>query len=240
MLDRNNPKTLYQQLKDILLEDIESGKLEPSERIPSENELSDTYGVSRMTARSVLVDLTREGRLYRVPGKGTFVAEKIVASSTAYVDIRDQLEQKGYEVRTKMVSCGIEQCGETVAKHLGIRPLDNVFKIRRIRWAKDFPISIHTSYIAPKYSQSLTPELLEQEQLCVLLNRCCGLQRKRVVETLESVGASEEESSLLEVPKGHPLLLLKDVIYGGDDKPYEYTKVIFRGDKLKLQLTFEE
>ena len=240
MLDRNNPKTLYQQLKDILLGEIGSGKLEPNERVPSENELSDAYGVSRMTARAVLVDLAREGWLYRVPGKGTFVADKIVASSTAYVGIREQLEQKGYEVRTKTIDCGSERCSDVVAKHMRLHPGDEIFKIKRIRWVKDFPISIHTSYVAPEYSQVITPKLLEHEQLCVLLSRYYQLYRKRVVETLESVAASSDEAALLEVAKGHPLLLLKDVLYAEDDKPYEYTKVVFRGDKLKIQLIYGE
>ena len=57
MLERNTPKPLYQQLKDILMDEIEAGKWEPNEKIPSENELSSLYGLSRMTARAVVSDL---------------------------------------------------------------------------------------------------------------------------------------------------------------------------------------
>ena len=74
MLDRNNPKPLYQQLRDVLVDAIDSGRWGPNDKIPSENELSVTYGLSRMTVRSVITDLVREGLLYRVQGKGTFVA----------------------------------------------------------------------------------------------------------------------------------------------------------------------
>lgn len=91
----------------------------------------------------------------------------------------------------------------------------------------------------PGYSSKLTPELLEREQFCVLLNQNDGLQRKKVSETLESVLASEEEASLLGVEKGHPLLLLRDVLYSDLDEPYEYTKVVFRGDKIKIRLQYE-
>ena len=77
MLDRNDPKPLHQQLREILEDAIESGKWGPDEKIPSENELSSMYGLSRMTVRSVLTELVREGWLYRVQGKGTFVSEKI-------------------------------------------------------------------------------------------------------------------------------------------------------------------
>ena len=73
MLEKNSPKPLYQQLKDILVDAIDSEKWKANEKIPSENELSSIYGLSRMTVRSVLTDLVKEGLLYRVQGKGTFV-----------------------------------------------------------------------------------------------------------------------------------------------------------------------
>jgi GntR family transcriptional regulator len=85
----------------------------------------------------------------------------------------------------------------------------------------------------------LTKENLEKEQLCVILNEEYGLQRKRVDETLESVSASSEEAKLLNTKKDRPLLLLRDVIYSSDGLPFEYTKVIFKGDKIKIKLTYE-
>lgn len=66
MLERNNPKPLYQQLHDILVDAIDSGTWGPNEKIPSENNLSTTYGLSRMTVRAVLTDMVKEGLLYRV------------------------------------------------------------------------------------------------------------------------------------------------------------------------------
>ena len=105
MLEKNSPKPLYQQLKDILVDAIDSEKWKANEKIPSENELSSIYGLSRMTVRSVLTDLVKEGLLYRVQGKGTFVAEKIVTVSPSYIGIREQLEKMGYEVETRIVEC---------------------------------------------------------------------------------------------------------------------------------------
>lgn len=239
MLDRNNPKPLYQQLRDILVDAIDSGKWVPNEKIPSENELSVEYGLSRMTVRSVLTDLVKEGLLYRVQGKGTFVAEKIVTLSPAYIGIREQLEQMGYEVVTRIIECETITCGATVAKHLNIMTGTPVFMIKRVRYIKGVPISIHISYIGSQYSSGLTTEMLEKEQLCVLLSQNYGLHRKRVSETLESILASDEEAELLNVEKGHPLLLLKDVLYSNSDAPYEFTKVVFRGDKVKIRLQYD-
>ncbi|EOT28755.1 hypothetical protein C805_00276 [Eubacterium sp. 14-2] len=239
MLDRNNPKPLYQQLMDILIDAIDSGKWEANKKIPSENELSATYGLSRMTVRSVLTDLVKEGRLYRVQGIGTFVAEKIETFSPSYIGIREQLEKMGYEVATKIIECGIEPCSATVAKHLKLPKEAPVFKIKRVRCIKGGPISIHISYVNSSYSKTLTPEALEKEQLCILLNQNYGIKRKKALETLESVQASEGEAALLDVEKGYPLLLLKDILYSETDEPYEYTKVVFRGDKIKIRLQYE-
>lgn len=239
-LDRNNPKPLYQQFRDIVEQDIDSGKWEPNDKIPSENQLSAKYGLSRMTVRSVLLDLVKEGKLYRVQGKGTYVAEqKIEALSLYYVGIREQLEQMGYEVSTKTIECGLVPSDSNVARHLKLEEGTPVFRIKRVRSIKKGPVSIHVSYIPQKYSAGLTPEILEQEQLCVLLNQNFGLQRKKVTEILESVAADEEEARLLNIEKGHPLLMLKDEQFSEEEAPYEYTKVVFRGDRFKIRLNYE-
>ena len=239
-LNRNNPKTLYQQLLEVVEGKINSGEWKPNEKIPSENQLSSQYGLSRMTVRAVLQDLVKEEKLYRVQGKGTFVVEqKIEAQSLYYVGVREQLEQMGYEVTTKTIECKMVKSDRNVARHLNLEEGEPVFMVKRLRSIKDGPISIHISYIPQRYSQGLTPELVEKEQLCVLMNQNFGLQRKRVSETLESVAADKEEASLLQVEKGHPLLLLKDELFSEEGNPYEYTKVVFRGDKFKIRLNFD-
>ena len=123
MLDRNNPKPLYAQLEDILRASIVNGEWEVNHAIPSENELSKTYGLSRMTVRSVITLLVKEGLLYRVQGKGTFVSQpKIATRSPAYMGVREQLEQMGYEIRTKLVKKEIIPATVHVAAMLGILP----------------------------------------------------------------------------------------------------------------------
>ncbi len=239
MLERNNPKPLYQQLRDILVDAIDSGKWGPNEKIPSENNLSTTYGLSRMTVRAVLTDMVKEGLLYRVQGKGTFVAEKIVTLSPSYIGIREQLERMGYEVTTRIVECGLAPCTDSVAKALNIPGGTSLFQIKRVRYIKGEPLSIHISHVNPMYSEKLTPEALEKEQLCILLSEHYGINKKQVDETLESVVASGEEAELLNVEKGHPLLLLRDILYGENGSPYEYTKVVFRGDKIKIKLHYD-
>ena len=171
MLERNNPKTLYQQLRDVLVDSIESETWGVNERIPSENKLSEIYGLSRMTVRAVISDLVKEGMLYRVQGKGTFVADKIVTLSPTYIGIREQLEKMGYEVKTRIIECDIVPSTHTIAQSLHLEVGTPVFMMKRVRYIKGGPISLHISYVNAEYSEKLTKEKLEKEQLCVLLNQ---------------------------------------------------------------------
>lgn len=239
-LQREHPKPLYQQLEEIIREKIENEEWKPNTAIPSENELSKIYGISRMTARSVITQFVREGKLYRVQGKGTFVSEpKITTSSLSYMGIREQLERMGYQTKTKLLEVKRVPCNERIAKKLELSQDSEVYVIERIRYIKDVPLSIHTSYIPAEYCNNLEDMDLEGEQLCVILDKEYGLKRSKVIETLESSLATEREAMMLSVKTRFPLLMLEDIIYNSHGKPFEYTKVLFRGDKIKIKFQYD-
>lgn len=240
MLDRNNPKPLYAQLEDLLRTSIMNGEWQANHAIPSENELSKRYGLSRMTVRSVITMLVKEGLLYRVQGKGTFVAEpKIATRSPAYMGVREQLEQMGYEIKTRLVRFEKVPASNNIAAALGIAPGDMVTFIERIRSTRGVPISLHRSYIPVALCPNLEEADLEGEQLCVIIERQFGYKPASVSESLESVPASAEEAELMQIDRGYPILMLEDVNKAADGTIFEYTKVLFRGDKVKLHFEYE-
>lgn len=235
MLDRNSPIPLYAQLEEILREAIFTGQWISNEIIPSEYELSKTYGLSRMTVRSVLNTLTQEGLLYRVQGKGTFVAEpKISAHSPFYLGIREQLELQGYKTMTVLENCFYISPSSRIRNILKIDSRTEVLFIQRVRFANGTPVSIHNSYIPKHFCPNIEHARLETEQLCNILKDDYNLKPAKVSETLESVLATHEEAKLLGIEAGHPLLLLTDLSQTVSGVIYEYTKIIFRGDKIKL------
>ncbi len=239
MLDRGSAKPLHMQMEELIREHVETGVWVPGSLIPSENELSHQYGISRMTVRSVVTRLVQEGMLFRIPGKGTFVAEqKIEAKSLSYEGIREQLERLGYEVTTKLLSVQKNRGNKDVRSKLKLEDNAQVYVVRRLRAVKDMPLSLHTSYIPVILAPQLEKLNLVDEQLCSILSRSYGLNRERIFEELESVAATEEEATLLNIQPGHPLLLLQDTIVDPNGVPFEYAKVVFRGDKIKLKLEF--
>lgn len=240
IIERDNPKPLYVQLEELIRNNIENGNWKPQTSIPSESELSREYDLSRMTIRSACQNLVQEGVLYRVPGKGTFVSEpKIMTESLAYMGFREQLERMGYEIKTKLLSSKVIKVTRKVAQKLETEENTSVMLIERMRYIKGEPISLHYSYIPIDLCSGLNEHDLVKEQLCVILKEEYDLKPQRIQETLESVRASEKESKLFKVEEGYPLLILEDVLHNQKNFPYEYSKVVFRGDKVKLKYEFQ-
>ena len=239
MLNRESPKTLSAQLEEEVRGNLASGRWPAGSAIPSENELSRIYGISRMTARNVITKFVQEESLLRIPGKGTFVAEpKIEAKSLSYAGIREQLEQMGYEVTTQMLGITRKKGTPRLCERFGLPQDSRFYVLRRLRFIKGEPLSIHTSYIPVAYCPHLEKQELSGEQLCHVLSRSYGLNRSHTRETLESVAARRDEAKLLDIPEGHPLLLLHDTIRDESGRTFEYASVLFRGEKIKLTLDF--
>ncbi|MCV7225109.1 GntR family transcriptional regulator [Mycolicibacterium komossense] len=238
-IDRNSAIPLYVQLSDLIRERIKRGEWVPDQKIPSENELNQLYGISRMTARQVLSKLVDEGLLFRVQGKGTFVAHrKISTQSPSYRGIREQLEQQGYATSTEILGAALVDADARSAEQLGLPVGTPVYSIRRLRRVDGAPISLHESFVP----QSLAPGVIDHdlvgEQLCTVLDRDFGLRMAEVSETLEAATASKSQAKLFGNQPGAPLLLLEQRIAAPDGHPFEFTRIHFRGDVIRLQFHY--
>ena len=241
-LDRNSATPLYIQLKNIIRTKISSDEWSPDSPIPSENELCSIYGISRMTARSVITQLVAEGLLYRIPGKGTYVSEsKIEITGLSYTGLRSQLEAQGKHVTTSLLTSEQEPAGAYIAKKLHIGADEKVYKIERVRYIDDtVPVCYYKTFIPAALCPGLEEKDLEGEQLCKILGADYALNRSKVIETLESYIADGPKAEVLNIPPGFPLLLLQDKIATNSNVVFEYTRVYFRGDKIKLRFEYNE
>jgi len=240
MLDRQSSLPLHTQFETIMREKIEDEEWSVNACIPSENELSRIYGISRMTVRAVLNRLVDAGLLYRSQGKGTFVAEpKIVSSPLIRYGIREQLEQMGYETSTKLISIEKAPASVRVSRTLSIERESEVCIVKRLRYVKGEPLSFHVSYVPSVYFPNLDAQDLEHNQMCNIIEKNYSYPIQRRIETLEATSADPEAAWLLSVKPSSPLLLLENKVYTDNDLLLEYSRVIFRGDKIKIKMEYQ-
>lgn len=240
VLNRESSVPLYAQLEEILRAKIAGGEWQPNQRIPSENELNKIYGLSRMTARGVLTKLVNEGVLFRVPGKGTFLSPgKFEAISPAYRGVREQLEAMGYQTTTYVLGMGLEDPAPKVRDKLKLADGAQVYAIHRLRAVQSNPISLHHSFVPAALAPGLDGYDTGNEQLCVILETNYGLAMKQVEEHLEATAASGTEAEHLGMRRGQPVLLLEDVIRDDDGVAFEYSTIVFRGDRVRLGFDYK-
>ena len=153
-------KPMYQQLKDLIIGRISSGELRPADRVPSENELVEAMNVSRMTANRALRELTDEGYVRRVAGRGTFVADFRAGSHVLEVqNIADEIELRGHEHTCDVLRQSLQHARGAVARALHVEQGIDVFHVLLVHYENGTPIQLEDRHIIAEFA----PDCLEQD-----------------------------------------------------------------------------
>src|SRR3954470_16697152 len=140
-IDHHSPVPKYSQLREILLDLVET-ELDEDQSIPSERELSARFGLSRMTVRQAVDHLVSEGRLYRVQGKGTFVARPKIDMPLRLTSFTEDMRSRGMTPGARDLGRRVVPATAAVARELGLEIGAAVFVIERLRTADGVPMAL--------------------------------------------------------------------------------------------------
>lgn len=233
-VNKYNSVPIYQQIKEMLVQDINSGKLRPHTKVPSEYELSRLYEVSRMTINKVMSELTREGLLYRRQGKGTFVSQKKMDHwFFRAASFKEDMIQRGLEPKTVVLEKKIVAPSPEVIKKLEIKSSDKVIFVKRLRYANNEPIMLESRFLNYTYCKRILDEPLETESIHNLLIQKYDLPLTKATQYLEAVKINFEESKYFDIQPGEPGFLLSRVTFTAS-RPITWVKYIYRGDRYRF------
>jgi GntR family transcriptional regulator len=229
---RKSPLPRYYQLKEIMREKIRNSEWLAGDLIPSERELGEQYGISRMTARQAITELVNEGLFYREQGKGTFVSRhKITQQLKHLTGFTEDIAARGQRPGTKVISVEICPAEESIAEKLRVKPGDRILRLRRLRLADEEPLAIETSHLYFPGCERLLEEDLEHQSLYRTLENKYGLPLMEAEQELEAGLAGDEEAAILNIPVGSPVLFTRRTTYTDRDRPIEYAKSVYCGSK---------
>lgn len=228
----------YLQLMEILKDQISQNMWKPGDQISGEQELCETYGISRTVVRQALRELEFEGIINRRKGKGTFVSipkinEGLIQKLTGFY--QDMIE-RGHTPGTKVLHQRTVGANEKIAKFLEIKPGSKVIDIQRLRFIDKEPIQLVTTYIPYALCPDLISVDLTHGSLYNYLEEAYGIFLARGRRYIESVLCNEIEATLLEIEKGAPLLMLDSVSYAENGQPVEYYHALHRGDRSRFEV----
>ncbi|WP_069804058.1 GntR family transcriptional regulator [Thermogemmatispora onikobensis] len=234
------PTPLYHQLKQILRGGIERGVYRPGDRLPTEQELMQTYGVSRITVRQALNELEDEGLVVRRHGKGTYVAEQRVEQSLVRLtDFVEDMELAGLEPSSRVLAFQREAASRAVASALGLREGEEVMRLDRLRLANGRPMAFDVTWLPMRFGVLLPEEELDRETIYHLLESRYGIPIEAGTFEITAANATPEQAHLLEVPVGAALLLIRRLSCTGGNAPIYIQERYYRPDRVSYRLCLQ-
>lgn len=221
----------YKQLKNKIMDDIESGKLSSGDKLPSERELADLYGISRMTARHTLSVLEREGVVERRVGAGTFITnKKIEMDFITFNSFTKNMLGKGLTPRTQLLSVRKDQARPSLARKLKVPEGEDVIVFKRLRLVDDTPVAIEESFIPYLFCPGIEEHIADNTSLYQVLEDMYGIVLVKAKEYMQVTFSDDAESKLLRIKSESPCILLEAVAFDKTGREIEFSKSITRSD----------
>jgi GntR family transcriptional regulator len=234
-VDRNARLPLYHQLYEILHDKILLRNLKPGDRLPTEADLVDTYGVSRITVRKVLDMLVKEGLIYRQAGRGTFVAHATLEQGLSHIiSFTEDMQRRGFAVTTRVLFSGLVPATDHIAEKLNIAPGEELARLERLRLADGEPMCIEDSRFVHKYCPGILDHDYSTHSLREIKIKQFGIRWIRARQTIRAINAGPEMAQLLGIKRNAALLFFERVSYSQDNIPVEFLEAYYRADRYIL------
>lgn len=239
MIDRKSSIPYYYQLMDIVRQQIAAGTLKEGQRTPSEFELSSTYRVNRHTVRQAISELCRAGVLYKMRGRGTFVArppvdlvEYRLSSENRFTE---NIRQIGRTPGNKLLGWREVTAPAEVAEALGLTAADRVYVLDILRLVNGQPFLYSKVYLPAGQLPGFADQIANFRSLTAVYD-AYGLSTRRVRSSFRASFPSQEETAALNIPANLPVLKVESVLKNQDGVLIEYNVSCYRGDFAQISV----
>lgn len=228
-LDRNGEEPLYLQLRYAIQQLAEHA--EPGQRLFTDSELVQRFGVNRLTVRHAVDGLVADGLLSRVRGVGTFVNEAPVRSRFRAIErFFSEWSEQGHRIDVEALETDRRPCPPPYAEWLRLNPGDEIRYIVRRRWVDDEPMAIDDRYVRLEYAHVIRHADIVVRPLFETISARLGIDIVDGYNELQAIRAGAE-SELLQVLAETPVLRRRLVLFTEERVPVLAGSTRYRGDR---------
>jgi len=230
-----NRPPAYQRIRNVIWQRIDLGELKPGDAVDSERELAKIHEVSLMTARHALAELEHEGLVERRRGSGTFVAQPKIHFNKL-TGFTEQMASRNLSPRSLVLSCSVINSEHEISARLGLPAASRLLMVKRLRQAAHEPFALETCYLSAEDFSDVARAPLERGSLFAVLEREHGIQLAHADEEIDATPADPKTAELLAIPRGAPLLRIRQVIFSTQGKAVLYVIGLYRSDRHTLRI----
>ena len=228
-------KAAYITIHDKIKDDIDLGIWKIGQRLPSERDLADEFGVSRMTLRQAITLLVEEGVLTRKVGSGTYVAstrvQEKMRGTTSFTEI---IQLQGKTPSSQLLSYIKTQPNEKERQMLHLNAKESIVRMERVRFADGVLVVYEVASIPERLIQNVKKEDVTNHFFKTLTDN--GYRIGTSHQTIFARLASDKVARLLDIKKNQAILALRQVSYLEDGQPFEYVNSQYVGDRFEFYL----
>ena len=223
---------LYYQLATLLRQKITAGDYAPGDQVPPESELVRAYGVSRMTVRQALSELSEAGLVRREPGRGTFVNEPSDTAGGMF-DLDHSISdliQMGEATTVDLIDLSEISAGPSEARDLEVVRGSPIVRCKRVRRVKGEPYCFIENYVPPTIGARIAAENWQHGSVLRYIEDELGIPLQLAKQRVRATLADASMAGSLDVRIGAPLLLVDYLIRTKDGSPIERARIYYRSD----------
>lgn len=237
-VSRSSRLPLYHQVELDMRRRVEDGQWRAGDRIPSEAELCDHYGASRITIRRAISELASDGLLVRFPGRGTFVREPtFTAGPRGLTSFTQEMASLGLRASAKIIGVRRQPAPPDVADRLGLAGSDDVVALTRLRSGDGKPMGVQTAYLPAELVPGMEQADLGEGSLYTFLAEVYGVQPAEAEEVFRVGPIRGGDAELLDVPAGTCGFHVERLTVDADGNPIEYVRSVIRGDRYRIRMS---
>ena len=227
---------LYHRVYRDIAREIESGALEPGDRLPSERWFCEELGVSRTTVRRALEELVNDG-LVEARGRGAFVAgDSLAEPPNTLMSLSELGRSRGLAASARVLASVLRGATLDEADAFGIAPGAELLELCRLRMLDGLPMSIDHNRVPARLLADIADLDFTSASLYDALDRA-GHAPVRADYELEAGGADASQAELLDLTPGAPVLFATTVALGEDDRVLDLGRTVYRADRYRFQAT---
>ena len=235
-INRDSPVPLHHQVRNYLLGCIERGDLQPGHKLLQEREYAARFGISLAPVRQAILDLVKEGYLYRVPGRGTFVREQKVEEKISILSsFTESMRAKGLNAVLRVIELRVGKAPAAIRAMIGAEDQQFVF-LQRVALVEGEAIALLSSYLPARLVPGLENRDLNGQSLYKTLEERYDIVLARAESTIEVVRCRGTQSTILGIPQGTPLLQVEGKTYDVTDQFVEFAQVLYRADRFRFTI----
>jgi GntR family transcriptional regulator len=234
------PASLYARIREDLRDRILSGAWQPHDPVPSERALMALYGVSRITVRQALGDLQKESLIFKLAGKGAYVAQTRPFQELGRLQgFAEAMEARGHETFNRVLALTHREASELVASRLGLAAGAPVTEIQRVRHLDRQPVSLDVTWVPRALGERLAREDLATRDIFPILENDGATPLGHADLVIDAGLADAALGAHLGIEPGAPVLRIERLTHDAAGRPIDYEHLYCRADNFQYRLRLE-